>query len=32
VAEIDGRRFGDGGAGPVTRRIQGLYRDLLADG
>ena len=25
-------RFGDGGAGPVTRRIQGLYRDLLARG
>ncbi len=32
VAEIDGRRFGDGGAGPVTRRIQELYRDLLARG
>jgi branched-chain amino acid aminotransferase len=32
VAEIDGRRFGDGGAGPVTRRIQGLYRDLIAHG
>ena len=32
VAEIDGRRFGDGGAGPVTRRIQALYRDLLAHG
>ncbi len=28
VAEIDGRSFGD--AGPVTRRIQALYRDLLA--
>jgi branched-chain amino acid aminotransferase len=32
VAELDGRRFGDGTAGPVTRRIQGLYRDLLANG
>jgi branched-chain amino acid aminotransferase len=32
VAEIDGRRFGDGSAGPVTRRIQALYRDLLARG
>jgi branched-chain amino acid aminotransferase len=30
VAEIDGRPFGDGGPGPVTRRIQALYRDLLA--
>ncbi len=29
VAELDGRPFGDGAAGPVTRRIQGLYRDLL---
>ncbi|HET9070060.1 MAG TPA: aminotransferase class IV [Amaricoccus sp.] len=30
VAEVDGRGFGDGSAGPVTRRIQGLYRELLA--
>jgi branched-chain amino acid aminotransferase len=30
VAEIDGRSFGD--AGPVTRVIQALYRDLLAHG
>jgi branched-chain amino acid aminotransferase len=29
VAEIDGRRFGDGTAGPVTRRIHGLYKELL---
>lgn len=32
VAEIDGRRFGDGSAGPVTRRLQGLYRDMVARG
>jgi branched-chain amino acid aminotransferase len=32
VAEIDGRRYGDGGAGPVTRRIQGLYAELVARG
>ena len=32
VAELDGRVFGDGTAGPVTRRIQGLYRDLVAGG
>ena len=32
VAEIDGRRYGDGAAGPVTRRIQGLYKDLVARG
>lgn len=30
VAEIDGRRYGDGTAGPVTRRIQGLYAELVA--
>jgi branched-chain amino acid aminotransferase len=30
VAEIDGRAFGDGTAGPVTRRIQGLYKALIA--
>ena len=32
VAEIDGRRYGDGGAGPVTRRIQALYAELVARG
>jgi branched-chain amino acid aminotransferase len=32
VAEIDGRRYGDGGAGPVTRRIQALYKELVARG
>jgi branched-chain amino acid aminotransferase len=29
VASLDGRAFGDGGAGPVTRRLQALYADLL---
>lgn len=32
VAELDGRRFGDGDAGPMTRRIQALYAALLARG
>lgn len=32
VAELDGRRYGDGTAGPVTRRIQALYRELVAHG
>jgi branched-chain amino acid aminotransferase len=32
VSEIDGRRIGDGGAGPVTQRIQQLYRALVAAG
>ena len=32
VAEIDGRRYGDGSAGPVTRRIQALYAELVARG
>ena len=32
VAEIDGRRYGDGTAGPVTRRIQALYTELVARG
>ena len=32
VAEIDGRKIGDqSGAGPMTRRLQGLYRDLVRD-
>lgn len=26
VAEIDGRRIGDGGGGPVTRRLRDLYK------
>ena len=31
VAEIDGRQIGDGtGAGPVTRRLRDLYKDLVA--
>jgi branched-chain amino acid aminotransferase len=32
VAELDGRRYGDGTAGPVTRRIQALYKELVARG
>jgi len=28
VAEIDGRRIGDGAMGPVTARIQGLYKQM----
>lgn len=30
VSEIDGRPIGDGEAGPVTRRIQALYKELIA--
>lgn len=30
VREIDGRALGAGGAGPVTRRLQALYRALVA--
>ncbi|MEQ8816257.1 MAG: aminotransferase class IV [Thalassobaculum sp.] len=30
VAEIDGRAIGDGAPGPVTRRIRGLYKALVA--
>lgn len=30
VSEIDGRPIGDGGMGPVTRRIRALYKDLVA--
>ena len=30
VIEIDGRLIGDGDMGPVTRRIRGLYQDLIA--
>jgi branched-chain amino acid aminotransferase len=29
VAEIDGRKIGNGGAGPVTQRIQALYKELV---
>jgi branched-chain amino acid aminotransferase len=29
VASLDGRAFGDGGAGPVTRRLQALYAELV---
>ncbi len=32
VAELDGRAYGDGAAGPVTRRIQALYKELVARG
>jgi branched-chain amino acid aminotransferase len=32
VAEVDGRHYGEGTAGPVTRRIQGLYAELVARG
>ena len=30
VIEIDGRGIGDGDMGPITRRIRGLYQDLIA--
>ena len=29
VAEIDGRRIGDGEIGPVTRKLQDLYADVI---
>ena len=29
VASLDGRAFGAGGAGPVTRRLQALYAELV---
>jgi len=29
VREIDGRRIGDNIPGPLTKRLQGLYKDLL---
>ena len=29
VSEIDGRIIGDGQAGPMTRRLQALYRELI---
>jgi branched-chain amino acid aminotransferase len=32
VAEIDGRKIGtQDGAGPMTRRLRGLYKDLVAE-
>lgn len=31
VAEIDGRTIGDGKPGPITRRVQELYRNLIED-
>lgn len=30
VGEIDGRQIGDGQMGPMTERIRGLYKDLIA--
>ncbi len=30
VVKVDGRRIGAGDGGPVTRRIQGLFRELTA--
>lgn len=30
VLEVDGRTIGDGTAGPLTRRLQGLFDDLTA--
>ncbi|MHC4469748.1 MAG: aminotransferase class IV [Planctomycetota bacterium] len=30
VLEVDGRRIGDGGPGPVTRRLQELYAELTS--
>ncbi|MDK3071766.1 D-amino acid aminotransferase [Sedimentitalea sp. JM2-8] len=30
VSEIDGRRIGAGDMGPVTKRLRGLYSDLIA--
>lgn len=29
VSDIDGRVIGDGGLGPVTKRIQDLYKALI---
>jgi len=29
VLELDGRRIGSGGAGPVARRLQALYEDVV---
>jgi branched-chain amino acid aminotransferase len=30
VTTVDGRRIGDGGIGPVTRRLGELYRECTA--
>lgn len=32
VGEIDGRQIGTGGAGPVTLRLRGLYKELVVAG
>ncbi|MCZ4354392.1 D-amino acid aminotransferase [Roseovarius aestuarii] len=32
VGSIDGRQIGNGEAGPVTLRLRGLYKDLVAEG
>lgn len=29
VTEVDGRPIGDGGMGPITTQIRGLYKDLI---
>ena len=31
VSEIDGRVIGNGKLGPITKRIQGLYKDLIGN-
>ena len=30
VSDIDGRQIGTGDMGPVTERLRGLYKDLIA--
>jgi len=30
VVEIDGRRIGEGNAGPMYRRLSGAYQELVA--
>ncbi len=30
VAEIDGRAIGEGAMGPITARLRGLYKDMIA--
>ncbi len=30
VAMIDGRQIGTGDMGPVTKKLRGLYKDLIA--
>jgi len=29
VSEIDGRKIGNGEMGPMTKRLRGLYKDLI---